>query len=288
MLHDFARNRAYVIAEIGQNHQGDMEVARELITQAKLCGADAVKSQKRDIRTMLTPEEYKRPYNSPHSFGASYGEHREALELSASEYAELFAFARRVGIEFFSSPWDSPSAELLNRLGQRLFKIPSACVTHIPLLRTVASFKKPVILSTGMSTLEEIDTAVSILRSCELVIMQCTSAYPCDFTTVNLRAMTTLAERYRVPVGLSGHHRGIAVDAAAIALGARSIERHFTLDRTMKGSDHAASLEPQGLNHLVRDIRAVEAALGSAAKDVLPCEIPSLEKLRGQKLRQVG
>lgn len=288
MLHDIAKNRAYVIAEIGQNHQGDLEIARELISQAKLCGADAVKSQKRDLRTMLTPDEYNRPYNSPHSFGATYGEHRAALELSASEYAELFAFARRVGIEFFSSPWDIPSAELLNRLGQRLFKIPSACVTHVPLLRTVASFKKPVILSTGMSTLEEIDTAVSILRSCELVIMQCTSAYPCDFSAVNLRVLETLRQRYRVPVGLSGHHRGIAVDAAAVALGARAIERHFTLDRTMKGSDHAASLEPQGLNHLVRDLRAVESALGSGEKEVLPCELPSLEKLRGAKLRQVG
>jgi sialic acid synthase SpsE len=288
MLYESITKRAYVIAEIGQNHQGDLEVARELIRQAKLCGADAVKSQKRDIRTMLTPDEYARPYSSPHAFGATYGAHREALELSAAQHAELLAFARTFGIEYFASPWDIPSAELLHGIGMRLFKIPSACVTHIPMLRVIASFKKPVILSTGMSTLEEIDRAVEVLSSCELVIMQCTSAYPCEFSAVNLRAMDTLRERYRVPVGLSGHHRGIAVDAAAIALGARAVERHFTLDRTMKGSDHAASLEPPGLARLVRDLRAVEAALGSGDKSVLACEQASLEKLRGPKLRQAG
>ena len=288
MLYEALARRCYVIAEVGQNHQGDMEIAMELIRQAKLAGADAVKSQKRDIRTMLTPDEYKRPYSSAHAFGATYGEHREALELSAGQHAELLQYARSLGIAYFCSPWDIPSAELLHRLGMPLFKIPSACVTHIPLLRTIGSFKKPVILSTGMSNLEEIDRAVAVLRGCELVVLQCTSAYPCDFNVVNLRAMDTLRSRYGLPVGLSGHHRGIAVDAAAVALGARVLERHFSLDRTLKGSDHAASLEPPGLARLVRDARAVEAALGSGEKDVLPCELPSLEKLRGERLRQAG
>jgi sialic acid synthase len=288
MLYEALARRAFVIAEIGQNHQGDVEIAMELIRQAKLCGADAVKSQKRDIRTMLTPDEYARPYGSPHAFGATYGEHREALELSAAEHAELLQYARSLGIIYFCSPWDIPSAELLNRLGMPMFKIPSACLTHIPMLRTIASFKKPVILSTGMSNLEEIDRAVAVLRGCELVVLQCTSAYPCDFSAVNLRAMDTLRSRYGLPVGLSGHHRGIAIDAAAVALGARVLERHFSLDRTMKGSDHAASLEPPGLARLVRDSRAIEAALGTGEKDVLPCEQSSLEKLRGPKLRQAG
>jgi sialic acid synthase SpsE len=288
MFLDVIRERCYVIAEIGQNHQGDVEIAKELIRQAKICGAHAVKSQKRDIRSMLTPDEYRRPYNSPHSFGATYGEHREALELTRGEYAELLVFARKMGIELFSSPWDIPSAELLHRLGMRLFKVPSACVTHIPLLRTLASFKKPVLLSTGMSSLDEIDAAAQALGDSLAAVLQCTSAYPCDFNDVNLRSMDTLRRRYGVPVGLSGHHRGIAVDAAAVALGARVIERHFTLDRTMKGSDHAASLEPPGLSRLVRDLQAVEKALGSDEKQVLPCEMPSLEKLRGTKLRQAG
>jgi sialic acid synthase len=288
MFFDAFRERCFVIAEIGQNHQGDLEIAKELIRQAKICGADAVKSQKRDVRSLLTPEEYRRPYNSPHSFGATYGEHREALELSPRQYAELLLFARRMGIEFFASPWDTKSAELLHRLGMNLFKIPSACVTHLTLLRQIASYRKPVLLSTGMSTLEEIDAAMEALRGTEVAILQCTSAYPCDFRDVHLRVLTTLQERYGVPVGLSGHHRGIAVDVAAVALGARIIERHFTLDRTMKGSDHAASLEPPGLSRLVRDIRAVESALGRAEKRVQECEVPALEKLRGARLRQAS
>lgn len=288
MLYDLVRERCVVVAEIGQNHQGDLEIAKELIRQAKICGADAVKSQKRDIRSLLTPEEYRRPYESPHSFGATYGEHREALELSGGEFAELILFARKLGIEFFASPWDVRSAELLNRLGMRLFKVPSACVTNLPLLRTLAAFKKPLILSTGMSTLEEIDRAMEILQGCEVALLQCTSAYPCAFEDIHLRVLETLRCRYGVPVGLSGHHRGIAVDAAAVALGARILERHFTLDRTMKGSDHAASLEPPGLARLVRDVRAVERALGSPEKRVLSCEVPAMEKLRGARLRQAG
>lgn len=271
----------YVIAEIGQNHQGDPQIARELIRTAKICGADAVKSQKRDIQTLLTPEAYARPYSSPHSFGKTYGEHREALELSPETYADLFAYAAEVGIDFFSSPWDLPSARLLMDLGCPLFKIPSASLTNRAMLAEIASFSRPVVLSTGMSTLEEIDAAVEQLSACELYILQCTSAYPATFDTINLRAMQTLAERYGRPVGLSGHHKGIAVDAAAVALGARVIERHFTLDRTWRGTDHAASLEPAGLTRLARDVRAVESALGAADKQVQECELPARAKLRG-------
>jgi YrbI family 3-deoxy-D-manno-octulosonate 8-phosphate phosphatase len=275
------QNNTYIVAEIGQNHQGDLAIARELIRTAKICGVNAVKSQKRDIRTLLTPEEYQRPYNSPHAFGKTYGEHREALELSRDAWADLIAYAGEVGIDFFASPWDIPSARLLLELGCTIFKIPSAALTNIALLRELAGYGRAVILSTGMSNLTEIDAAVEILSKTELYLLQCTSAYPVEFHDVNLRAMQTLAHRYNLPVGLSGHHRGIAVDVAAVALGARILERHFTLDRTWKGTDHAASLEPPGLSRLVRDVRAVEESLGDGCKEVMKCELPTRAKLRG-------
>lgn len=280
---EVTKRRCYVIAEIGQNHQGDLETAKELLRQAKLCGVDAVKSQKRDLETLLSQEERKRPYHSPHAFGATYGEHREALELCEADWAELLAYADELGLEFFGSPWDLPSAELLERIGTRLFKVPSAAVTHLALIEQLAGLRKPVVLSTGMSDLPQIDAAVGLLGQTEVYVLQCTSAYPASFESVNLRAMTALAERYGRPVGLSGHHKGIAVDAAAVALGARVIERHFTLDRTWKGTDHAASLEPSGLAKLVRDVRAVEAALGDGEKVVQACELEAQRKLRGSR-----
>jgi len=277
--------RTFIIAEIGQNHQGELEIAKELIRTAKLCGVDAVKSQKRDIRSLLTPEEYARPYEVPNSFGPTYGAHREALELSYSEYIELLSYSREIGMEFFASPWDVPSARFLNSIGVSLFKVASACLTHGALIKEISQFDKPVILSTGMSTMEEIEGCLATLSDCEISLLQCTSAYPVQFEDIHLKAIKTLRDRFGYPVGLSGHHKGIAVDAAAVALGATLIERHFTLDRTWKGSDHAASLEPVGLNKLVRDIRAVEKALGVSEKKVLECEIPSLNKLRGARLK---
>ncbi len=277
------QRRCYLVAEIGQNHQGDPEIARELIHTAKLCGVDAVKSQKREIAALLSVEERNRPYASPHAFGATYGEHRERLELKREAWADLFAYARELGITLFASPWDLPSARLLRELGCPIYKVPSAAVTNLPLLEELAGYGRPLILSTGMSTLEEIDVAVGILGGCELTLLQCTSAYPVESSAVNLRAMQTLAARYGRPVGLSGHHRGIAIDAAAVALGACLLERHFTLDRTMKGTDHAASLEPPGLSKLVRDVRAVEAALGSGEKQVLECERSARDKLRAAR-----
>ena len=280
--------RAYVIAEIGNNHQGDLEIAKELLRQAKICGADAVKSQKRELGSLLTPQEHARPYDSPHSFGRTYGEHRERLELGEPAWRELLALADSLGIDFFASPWDVPSARMLRSLGCPMLKIPSAAATHTELLTEVATYGLPVIFSTGMTTLDEIDQAVHVLRDCELYLLQCTSNYPCAFDAVHLRVIPALRERYGRTVGLSGHHRGIAVDAAAVALGARVIERHFTLDRTWKGSDHAASLEPPGLARLVRDLRAVEQALGHAHKQVQACEQASLAKLRGATMRRAA
>lgn len=285
-IRSITQKRTLIIAEIGQNHQGDLEVAKELIRQAKLSGADAVKSQKRDIGTLLTPEEYDRPYTSRHAFAATYGKHRECLELSRDQYEELRDFAAALGIVFFSSPWDVPSARLLNDIDMPWFKVPSACLTHHVLLEELASYGKPVILSSGMSTLDEIDAAMDIFQaSPDVYLLQCTSSYPSEFADINLRVIPALAERYPwATIGFSGHHRGIAVDVAAVTLGARVIERHFTLDRTLKGSDHAASLEPPGIARLVRDVRATELALGDGVKRVNDAEIPVRHKLRGVKM----
>lgn len=285
-IKEITRSRAFIIAEIGQNHQGDLDIAKELILQAKACGADAVKSQKRDIQTLLTPEEYNRPYTSINAFAATYGKHREALELEPEQHAELRDFAANEGIAFFSSPWDIPSAQLLNNLGMPIIKIPSACLTHLALLEEVATFGKPIILSSGMSTMDQIDAALEAVKNAEDVyLLQCTSSYPSSFESINLKVISEFQARYpQVTIGFSGHHRGIAVDVAAVALGAKVIERHFTLDRTMKGSDHAASLEPKGLASLVRDIRACEMALGDGIKQVYAEELPVRKKLRGPKM----
>lgn len=285
-IRNIVAERTFVIAEIGQNHQGDLEIAKELIRQAKSAGADAVKSQKRDINTLLTPEEYRRPYTSPNAFAPTYGEHREALELSREQYIELRDFAAGEGILFFSSPWDVPSVELLDEIGMPLFKVPSACLTHHEMLKAMAKTGKPIILSTGMSTLPQIDAAMKVVREAsEVYLLQCTSSYPSSFESINLKVIPYYAQRYPwATVGFSGHHRGVAIDVAAVALGARVVERHFTLDRTMKGSDHAASLEPAGLARLIRDIRATESALGDGIKCVYEEELPVMRKLRGARM----
>lgn len=285
-IRNIVAERTFVIAEIGQNHQGDLEIAKELIRQAKSAGADAVKSQKRDINTLLTPEEYRRPYTSPNAFAPTYGKHREALELSREQYVELRDFAAGEGILFFSSPWDVPSVELLDEIEMPLFKVPSACLTHHEVLKAMAKTGKPIILSTGMSTLPQIDAAMKVVREAsEVYLLQCTSSYPSSFESINLKVIPYYAQRYPwATVGFSGHHRGVAIDVAAVALGARVVERHFTLDRTMKGSDHAASLEPAGLTRLIRDIRATESALGDGIKCVYEEELPVMRKLRGSRM----
>lgn len=285
---EITHSRTYVIAEIGQNHQGDINIAKELIRQAKLCGADAVKSQKRDIASLLTPEEYDRPYDSPNAFASTYGKHREALELLPEQHAELKEFAQELGIAFFSSPWDIPSARLLHELGMPMIKIPSACLTHHAMLETVAKFDIPILISTGMSSVPQIDAAMNVLRSHgarEVILMQCTSSYPSSFGSINLRVIPNFIQRYPwATIGFSGHHRGVAIDVAAVTMGARVIERHFTLDRTLKGSDHAASLEPPGLARLVRDIRACEMAMGDGIKRVHQEELSVMKKLRGPRM----
>lgn len=273
----------FIIAEIGINHQGNLDLFKKMIVKAKECGVDAVKSQKREPRECLTPEQYSRPYDSPHAFGKTYGEHKEALELSREAWREAMALADDLGIPLFASVFDITSARFMRDLGVELVKIGSAEVTRLDLLEEVANYGLPILMSSGMSTIEEIDRAVDLLkaRKVDLTLMHTTSCYPCPYEDLNLRVIPTLKDRYKVPVGFSGHHSSVAIDVAAVALGAVAVERHFTLDRTMKGTDQAASLEPVGMEKVVKYIRATELALGSSEKKVLPCEESVRTKCRG-------
>ncbi|MDK2972712.1 MAG: sialic acid synthase [Candidatus Sumerlaeota bacterium] len=277
---------AVVIAEIGCNHRGDVQTARELIVVAKTCGAAYAKFQKRNPRECLTPEKYASLYDNPHSYGRTYGEHREFLEFPASVHAELKAYAESNGIGYTTSVWDMTSAREIAALQPKLIKIPSACNTHLEMLRFLRDeYGGEVHLSVGMSTLEEIDASVDVFKSCpeRVVLYSCTSGYPVPPSDVCLLEIPKLRERYAgrvAEIGFSGHHNGIAIDAAAYMLGARIIERHFTLDRTWKGTDHAASLEPQGLSKLVRDLRSIRQALATKSEEILPIEAVQRKKLK--------
>ena len=270
----------YVIAEIGLNHNGDLDIAKKLVDVAVEAGAQAVKFQKRTPE-ISTPEHMKSmPRETP--WGTmTYLEYRYRVEFGETEYKELISYSAASGLDCFASPWDVPSVEFLESVGVPAHKVASASVTDIELLRALAETGKPVILSTGMSTLEQIDAAVDALGTERLILLHATSTYPLPPEEANLRMIPSLAERYPgVPVGYSGHEPGLQISLAAVALGACVVERHITLDRTMWGSDHAASLEPGGLSKLVRDIRILEQALGDGVKRVYPGELAPLSKLR--------
>jgi sialic acid synthase SpsE len=271
----------YVIAEAGVNHNGDLALARRLVSVAAGAGADAVKFQKRSVRDILIGAALDVPYTSPNALGDTYGEHRDRLELSTDAYWELAEHARKEGITLLASAWDPRSADFVEELGVPAFKVASADLTNLPLLDHIARKRRPVILSTGMSDLDEVRDAVATIRRHHdmLVLLQCTSAYPAEYGDLNLRTMALLRRELGCLVGYSGHERGLATTYAAVALGACVVERHFTLDRTMRGPDHAASLEPRGLELLVRDIRHVDAALGAEDKRVLPSEAPVRARL---------
>lgn len=271
---------AYVIAEIGLNHNGDVDLAKRLIDVAADAGADAVKFQKRTPE-IATPEHMRDvPRETP--WGTmTYLDYRRRVEFDRAQYIEISDHALLRGLEWFASPWDVPSVAFLEELGVAAHKVASASLTDHALLRALADTGKPVILSTGMSTMAEIDAAVSVLGTDRLVLMHATSTYPMEPGEANLRMIPALRERFPgVPVGYSGHERGLQISLAAVALGAVAVERHITLDRTMWGSDHAASLEPTGLTHLVRDIRVIESALGDGVKRVYPGELAPMAKLR--------
>jgi sialic acid synthase len=276
----------YVVAEIGHNHQGSVEQAKAMLTVAKDCGAHAVKVQKRANRTLFTREFFEQPYDNEFSFGPTYGEHREALELGRDDYVTLQRYAREIGITFFATPFDFESADFLAELELPAYKLASADLLNTPLLRHVASFGKPMILSTGGATLEDVDRAVEVVRPInhQICILQCTASYPTETEDLNLRVITTLRERYPdFVVGLSDHQNGISMALVAYMLGARVIEKHFTLNHSWKGTDHAFSLMPEGLRKLVRDLERVPVALGDGEKRALDVESRPLEKM-GKKL----
>jgi sialic acid synthase len=277
---------AYVIAEIGHNHQGDLEKAKALIQAARECGVDAVKFQKRDNRRLFTREFYDSPYDNENSFGATYGEHREAVELEKSEWFELSRYSREEGVAFVAAAFDEPSADFLAELDVDAFKFASGDLLNVPFLRYVARVGKPMFLSTGGGTLDDIDRAVEAILPLDgrLCVLHCTASYPADVEDLNLSVVATLKERYpELVIGLSDHHNGIAMAPVAYMLGARAFEKHFTLNHAWKGTDHAYSLMPDGMRRFVRDLHRVPAALGDGVKRRLPSEERPLQKM-GKKL----
>jgi sialic acid synthase SpsE len=270
----------YVIAEIGINHNGDLDIARKLMDVAASAGCQAVKFQKRNPE-ISTPEAQKSVLRETPWGQMTYLEYKYRVEFERAEYDAIDVHAKKIGIDWFASPWDLPSVEFLASYNLPAMKIASATLTDTAVVRSVAGIGIPAILSTGMSTLEEIDQAVSVFpEDSPLALLHCTSTYPLAADEANLRAMVVLGERYSRPVGYSGHETGLQISIAAVALGARIIERHITLDRAMWGTDQSASLEPRGLQTLVRDIRVVEAALGDGVKRVYESELPIRDKLR--------
>lgn len=276
----------YVIAEIGHNHQGSLEKAKELFRQAKECGVSAIKLQKRDNRTLYTKAMYNKPYDHENSFGPTYGTHREALEFGRDEYLELQVYARSLGVTFFATAFDFRSADFLAALDIPAYKIASADLRNTPLLKYVARLGRPMFLSTGAATIEDVQRAYDVVRpiTSQLCIMQCTATYPSEFHELDLRVIETYRRLFPdVTVGWSGHDNGIAMAVAAYVLGARVIEKHFTLNRAMKGTDHAFSLEPVGMRKLVRDLRRARVAMGDGIKKCYPSEASAAMKM-GKKL----
>jgi len=269
---------AMIVAEIGINHNGDVNLAKKLVGAASGAGADAVKFQKRTVDVVYSPEELAHPRESP--FGETNGALKHGLELGHDEYAELDRFCRSIGIAWFASCWDEASVDFIHEFDPPCYKVASASLTDDALLEHIRSKHRPVVLSTGMSSLEQIDHAVEILGGQNLVVMHTTSTYPSSLEELNLMAIPRLEERYRLPIGYSGHEVGLAPSFAAVVLGACLVERHITLDRAMWGSDQAASVEPQGFARLVRDVRAWESARGDGEKRVYESERPIMEKLR--------
>lgn len=276
----------YVIAEIGNNHQGDLQKAKELFKAAKECGVDAVKLQKRDNKSLLTRAAYDKPYDNENSFGATYGEHREALEFGREEYIELKKYAHELGLTMFATAFDMKSADFLAELDMPLYKVASGDLKNTPLLKHIAKIGRPMIISTGGGTMEDVQRAYDAIMpiNSQLCILQCTASYPAEPQDLNLRVITTYREAFPdVVIGLSDHENGIAMAVAAYVLGSRIVEQHFTLNHTWKGTDHAFSLEPIGMRKLVRDLRRVRAALGDGEKKIYPSEVNPITKM-GKKL----
>jgi N-acetylneuraminate synthase/sialic acid synthase len=279
-------SHCYVIAEIGNNHQGELEKCKQLFLAAKQAGATAVKLQKRNNRALFTKAMYDQPYNSENAFGATYGTHRDFLEFGRDEYVELKKYAAELGITFFATAFDISSADFLQSLDMPVYKIASGDLKNTPLLKHVAAIGKPMIISTGGGAMEDVRRAYDAIMPInqQLCILQCTASYPCDTEKLNLRVIETFRSSFpETVIGLSSHDNGIAMPLAAYMLGARVVEKHFTLNRSWKGTDHAFSLTPDGLRKMVRDLHRTHDALGDGVKAPLPEEQAPLLKM-GKKL----
>lgn len=270
---------AYIIAEIGINHNGDLETAKKLIDAAVLAGCDAVKFQKRTPELCVPRDQWDIPRETP--WGClSYIDYKKRIEFGPEEYKEIDRYCSEKGIAWFASCWDEPSVDFIEPFNPACYKIASASLTNDGLLKHIDEMGRPMILSTGMSTMDEIRHAVSLLDVDRLLVSHCTSTYPCKPEELNLRMIHTLQQEFNCPIGYSGHEVGLQTTLASVVLGASFVERHITLDRAMWGSDHAASVEPGGLMRLVRDIRVIEAAMGDGVKRVYGSEQSSIKKLR--------
>ena len=270
---------AYIVAEIGINHNGDVEIAKELMRVAREAGVDAVKFQKRTPELCVPPEQRSLMRETPWGY-ITYLEYRHKVEFGYDEYREIDRYSREIGLPWFASVWDEPSVDFLEQFNPICYKIPSAGLTDHKLLAHARATGRPVILSTGMSTMEQIEESVKLLGEDNLIITHTTSTYPCDPEELNLPMIQTLNARFTCPIGYSGHEVGLVPSVVAVALGAVLVERHITLDRAMWGNDQAASVEPGGLERLVKYIRVTEQALGDGVKKVYDSELPSLRKLR--------
>jgi N-acetylneuraminate synthase len=268
----------YVVAEIGINHNGEVEIAKKLIDVAASAGCGAVKFQKRTVEVVYSYEELARPRESP--FGTNNGDLKYGLEFGLDEYQEIDRYCKEKKITWFASCWDEASVDFIAQFDVPCYKVASASLTDDNLLRHTRAQGKPILLSTGMSTLDQVDHAVELLGKEDLVVLHTTSTYPALYEELNLRVIQLLRQRYNIPIGYSGHETGLSTSIASVALGACMVERHITLDRSMWGSDQAASVEPQGFMRLVRDIRLVETAMGDGVKRVIEREVPVMKKLR--------
>ena len=268
----------YIVAEIGINHNGDLDLTRQLISAAKLANCDAVKFQKRTVEVVYSEEELARPRENP--FGLTNGDLKRGLEFGAEDYQAIDDYCNLHSIAWFASCWDEGSVDFMEQFSPVCYKIASACLTDDALLRRHRACSRPIIASTGMSGMTRIDHAIKVMGKKDLVLLHTTSTYPTEVGELNLLAIQTLAERYSIPVGYSGHEVGLQTSVAAVVLGACVVERHITLDRSMWGSDQAASIEPQGFARMVRDIRTVEEALGDGELRIFDSELPVMAKLR--------
>jgi len=268
----------FIVAEIGINHNGDVNIAKKLIDVAAFAGCDAVKFQKRTIDVVYTAEELAKPRENP--FGATNGDLKRGLEFGLKEYKEIDRYCKTKKIMWFASCWDEASVDFIDKFNVPCYKIASASLTDDELLKYTRAKGKPIILSCGMSTMKQVDHAIKVLGKKDLIILHTCSTYPSDYKELNLNVIPALRNRYKVPIGYSGHETGIPSSSAAVALGACVVERHITLDRSMWGSDQAASLGPNGVIKLTRDIRLVEMSLGDGVKQVYESEKPIIIKLR--------